>query len=152
MKVYKCLALLAIGLTSPAFSPKKAEVGHGYIAAKILEYQNQKDVIDIIEWYDFKRDSTDLSATAFRDGKGASISFISNYSDSVTTIEFTTPQAFKDIEKALMDCGYMHADKPRLDAPAYKGERFQKISKFSTTGKTCIIQSGSPTILYLIRN
>lgn len=73
MKVYKCLAILAIGLTATAFSPKKAEVGHGYIAAKILEYQNQKDVIDIIEWYDFKRDSTDLSATAFRDGKGASI-------------------------------------------------------------------------------
>lgn len=141
-----------VGLTTTAFSPKKIEVSHGYIAAKILEYHNPKDIINVIEWYDFKRDSTDLSATAYRDGKGAAISFISSPSDSITTIRFSTPQAIKDIEKALMDCGYVQSDKPRLDSPAYKGVRFQKISKFNTTGKTCIIQGGSPTILYLIRN
>lgn len=127
---------------------KKIEVAPGYIAAKLLEYKELGHIKQVSEWYGYNvGDSSE-----FKNNRGSTIRIIPMDTDTIRVIRFQTTTNSASIENALSDCGYTKTEKPRVDLHDIKGIRYEKVTKFSKTGKTCIIQSGSPTILYLLRN
>lgn len=127
---------------------KKIDVETGYIAAKLLEYKELCILKQISEWYGYNIDDN----SEYTNGRGSSIRIIPMDTDSIRVIRFQTTTNPTSIENALSDCGYTKSEKPRVDLSDIKGIRYEKVTKFSKTGKTCIIQSGSPTVLYLLRN